>query len=78
MRILELLKFSVFYGGMMVIIKLFTSITLDVSVTDFDTVTESLSLMIHTELFTVFFISTLFALVFFSTGGFLKRYLSEE
>ncbi|MDN3437326.1 zinc ribbon domain-containing protein [Planococcus sp. APC 3900] len=78
MKIIELLKFSAFYGLFMVIVKLFTSLKLFISSTSFGESDEALSIQVHSDLISVFLISTLYALAFFSAGGFLKRYLSES
>lgn len=78
MKISELLKFSAFYGALMVIIKLFTSLKLFISTTSFGEADEALSIQVHSDLISVFLISALYALAFFSAGGFLKRYLTES
>ena len=74
---MELLKFSALYGGFMVIVKLFTSLNYALTLSSFDDGSETIFWEIHSGLIPVFLISSIFALVFFSAGGFLKRYLSE-
>lgn len=78
LKISELLKFSAFYGVLMVIVKLFTSLKLFISSTSFGESDEALSIQVHSDLISVFLISALYALVFFSAGGFLKRYLTAS
>lgn len=77
LKIGELAKFSIFYGVLLVIIKTFTSLKMSTSVTEIGQVAETFTMRIHSDFFTVFFLSALLAFICFSVGGFLKKYLNE-
>lgn len=79
LNIIELVKFSLIYAVIMIFVRVFSSIEYSLSSSHeelFDI--EQILVQIQPNLIPVFIISSLFALAFFSLGGYLKRYLGEN
>lgn len=77
LTIVELMKFSLIYGGVMALTRFFTNLKVAVTISGEELYSlEEFLLQIQPNLFSVFITSALFAMVFVAAGGYLNRYLS--
>ncbi|SDI64575.1 hypothetical protein SAMN04487975_12413 [Planococcus glaciei] len=77
LSIIELLKFSAIYGGVMALTRFFSTLKVSASISGEELFgLEEFLLQIQPNILPVFIISALFALVFIAAGGCLNRYLS--
>lgn len=79
LHLIELVKFSIVYGLIMTFLRLFSSVGFSIDATDDELYgIEQFLFQVQPNLAPVFIISAIFALVFISIGGYLKRYIGES
>ena len=78
-NLMELIKFSLIYGFIMMFIGIFSKIGLSIDITGGENIfdLDQFFIQIQPNLIPSFIISAIFALVCFSIGGYLKHYLGE-